>query len=281
MGSQHERTTHDAGPAGGEAPAATGRAVTFEVPADSYGRFMGRFSEPLAEAFAELAGVASGDVALDVGCGPGALTAALVARTGEARVSAVDPSASFVEVVRSRFPEVDVRVGTAETLPWPDEVFDCTLAQLVVHFMADPVAGLRQMARVTRTGGTVAANVWDFGGGGAPLSVFWSAARDLDPGVVDESALPGVQEGDLARLFDAAGMPGAQSATLEVSVGYPTFEEWWEPFTLGVGPAGAHVGALAPADVARLRERCRELLPAPPFVIGARAWTATWVKPSA
>jgi SAM-dependent methyltransferase len=272
---------HEAGAVGAGSPPVGGRAVTFEVPADAYGRFMGRFSEPLAEAFVDLVGIDPGVLALDVGCGPGALTSVLVERTAPANVAAVDPSATFVEVVRSRFPGVDVRAGTAETLPWPDEVFDSTLAQLVVHFMADPVTGLRQMARVTRPGGTVAANVWDFGGGGAPLSSFWSAARDLDPSVVDESELPGVREGDLARLFEASGMPGAESGSLEVSVGYATFEEWWEPFTLGVGPAGAHVGGLAPADVVRLREQCRELLPEPPFVVEARAWTTMWVKRSA
>ena len=253
--------------------------MTFEVPADAYGRFMGRFSEPLAEAFADLVGVAPGAFVLDVGCGPGALTAVLVARTGAANVAAVDPSTTFTEVVRARLPGVDVRVGTAEALAWPDDTFDSTLAQLVVHFMADPLSGLRQMARVTRPTGTVAANVWDFGGGGAPLSVFWAAARDLDPGVVDESSLPGVREGDLARLFDAAGMPGAESGVLEVFVGYRTFAEWWEPFTLGVGPAGDYVSSLAAAEVGRLRDRCRELLAEPPFVIEARAWTATWVKP--
>src|SRR5215467_7960108 len=136
---------------------------------------MGRYSEPLAAKFVELAIVKRGQRALDVGCGTGALTAALVERLGPGAVSAVDPSESFVDAVQSRFPTVDVRRASAERLPFPDGSFDSTLAQLVVHFMKDPVAGLREMARVTRSGGSVGACVWDHAGGRGPLTVFWQA----------------------------------------------------------------------------------------------------------
>ncbi|MDT4950202.1 MAG: hypothetical protein QOJ37_2797, partial [Pseudonocardiales bacterium] len=121
--------------------------MSFDVGADAYGRFMGRFSEPLAAEFATLVGVRSGQRALDVGCGPGALTAVLSARLGAAAVSAVDPSESFVAAVKERLPEVDVQQASAEALPFPDDVFDMALAQLVVHFMADPEAGLVELAR--------------------------------------------------------------------------------------------------------------------------------------
>ncbi len=127
----------------------------FDVSPDAYARFMGRYSEQLAAAFADLAGVGPGQQALDVGCGPGVLTAELVRRLGPEAVTAIDPSESFVAAVRARWPEADVRLGTAEELPFDDGAFDVALAQLVVHFMADPVAGLKEMARVTRPGGRV------------------------------------------------------------------------------------------------------------------------------
>ena len=115
--------------------------MSFEVSADDYLRFMGPYSQPLAARFCDLAGIRGGQRVLDVGCGPGALTAELVSRTGAAAVSAVEPSASFAAAARERWPEVDIRRCGAEQLPFPDGAFDAALAQLVVHFMADPVAG--------------------------------------------------------------------------------------------------------------------------------------------
>ena len=142
--------------------------------------------------------VVTGQRVLDVGCGPGALTSELVRRLGPAAVAAVDPSESFVAAAQARQPDVSVRRAVAEQLPFADDEFDAALAQLVVHFMADPVAGLREMARVTRPGGVVAACVWDHGGGHGPLSLFWSAARQLRPGLDDESTMAGAREGHLA-----------------------------------------------------------------------------------
>ena len=248
--------------------------MSFVVGADEYDRFMGRYSAPLAPQFAELAGVDSGQRALDVGCGPGSLTAELVRRLGPAAVSAVDPSEPFVAAARERHPGVSVRRAAAEELPFEDRVFDVALAQLVVHFMAHPVGGLREMARVTHENGVVAACVWIDAGGRGPLSVFWQAARDLDPTVEDESRLAGAREGDLGQLFEAAGLREIEASALSVSVEHPTFEEWWEPFTLGVGPAGGHVAGLVGERQARLRERCRELLPDPPFTLTVLAWAA-------
>ena len=246
--------------------------MSFDVPADAYARFMGRFSEPLAAQFAELAQVRAGQQALDVGCGPGALTARLVERLGTDAVSAVDPSAPFVAAIRSRLPGVDARAGTAEQLPFPDDTFDVTLAQLAVHFMADPVSGLSEMARVTRPGGLVAACVWDHCGGGGPLDAFYCAVHDLDPDAPDESGLAGTREGQLAELCGAAGLREIEPTSLTVSVGFPTFAAWWEPFTLGVGPAGAHVAQLDQGRREVLRSRCQQLLPPAPFEIAASAW---------
>jgi SAM-dependent methyltransferase len=248
--------------------------VSFAVGADAYDRFMGRYSVPLAPQLADVAGVAAGQRVLDVGCGPGALTAELVRRLGPAAVSAVDPSEPFVAAVRQRHPGVGVQRAAAERLPFGDQAFDAALAQLVVHFMADPVAGLREMARVTRGHGVVAACVWDHAGGHGPHSLFWEAARELDPDVADERRLAGAREGHLSQLFQAAGLREIEESALSVSVEHPSFEDWWEPFTLGVGPAGGHVAGLDPERQARLRERCREVLPAAPFVMTARAWAA-------
>jgi SAM-dependent methyltransferase len=246
--------------------------VAFDVAADAYDRFMGRYSRGLAPQLADLAGVTAGQSALDVGCGPGALTAELVARLGPDRVVAVDPSERFVAATRERNPGVDVRGAAAEALPFDDATFDVALAQLVVHFMADAVAGLREMSRVTRPGGVVAASVWDHAGERSPLTGFWRAARSLDPATHDESDLAGARAGHLAELFAAAGLEDVRATEHAVAVQHDTFEEWWEPFMLGVGPAGAYVARLEPARRDAVRERCRELLGPPPFTIAARAW---------
>ena len=248
--------------------------MSFDVDAGAYDSFMGRYSVLLAPKLADLAGVADGHRALDVGCGTGMLTGELVDRLGASSVAAVDPSSPFVASVRARYPEVDVQRANAEQLPFAADSFDVALAQLVVHFMSDPVAGLTEMARVTRHDGVAAACVWDHAGGHGPLSVFWDAARDLDPQVEDESLLAGTREGHLTELFTAAGLRQIEEAPLSVSVEHPSFEQWWEPFTLGVGPAGAYVAGRSPQDQAALRARCRRALPAVPFVLTARAWAA-------
>jgi SAM-dependent methyltransferase len=248
--------------------------MSFAVAADAYGRFMGRFSEPLAVRFAAQLRLQPGQRVLDVGCGPGALTAVLVAEVGDGAVSAIDPSDSFVAAARDRLPGVDVRQGVAEALPWPDDTFDCAAAQLVVHFMADPARGLSEMARVTRQGGTVAATVWDFAGGTAPLSVFWRAALEVDPGAPGEAHLAGTDEGQLQDLFRGSGLNDVDSTLLTVSVDFASFEQWWEPFTLGVGPAGAYLARQPGEQRAAIREACARLLPAAPFTVVAGSWTA-------
>jgi SAM-dependent methyltransferase len=249
--------------------------MSFEVSADAYASFMGRFSVPLATLFADAVGVSTGQSALDVGCGTGALTHVLVERLGPERMCAVDPSPSFVEVMRERFPTIDVRTAHAESLPFETARFDLVLAQLVVHFMNDPVRGIGEMARVTRPGGVVGANVWDHAGGAGPLAVFWSAVRSIDPRAPDESHLPGVREGHLSALFAQAGLTLSASTALTLELEHASFDTWWHPFTLGVGPAGTYVAALNDTAREDLRERCRAMLPEGPFTTRATAW-AVW-----
>ena len=246
--------------------------MSFDVAADAYDRFMGRYSRLLAAPFADLAGVRAGQRVLDVGCGPGALTTELVDRLGPSAVVAVDPSEPFVAAARARHPGVQVHLAPAEDLPFEDATFDAALAQLVVHFMTDPVAGLIEMRRVTRPGGIVAACVWDHASDNGPLSAFWSAARELDPDVPDESHLAGVREGHLAELAEAAGLQAIESTVLVADLEHADFESWWEPYTGGVARAGAYVARLDPAAQVALRERCRARLPEPPFTVSARAW---------
>jgi SAM-dependent methyltransferase len=248
--------------------------VSFSVPAESYDRFMGRYSTLLAPLFADFAGIANDQRVLDVGCGPGALTGELVHRLGPGDVAAVDPSEPFVAATRARYPDVRVERASAERVPFSDGEFDAALAQLVVHFMADPVAGLREMARVTRRGGIVAACVWDHAGGQTPIGAFWAAARELDPDVEGEWNLAGAREGHLAELCRAAGVRDVEESALAFSLEHESFEDWWEPLTLGVGPAGSYVAGLDEQHRAELRDRCSELLAASPLIVTAKAWAA-------
>jgi SAM-dependent methyltransferase len=248
--------------------------VSFNVGADAYDRFMGRYSVPLAPLFADFAGVVNGQRVLDVGCGPGALTGELVRRVDPSGVSAIDPSESFVGAARERYPVVTVQHAPAEQIPFEDDSFDAALAQLVVHFMANPVTGIREMSRVTRDQGVVAACVWDFAGGRDPLSVFWNAAREIEPDLQDESRMAGSREGHLGKLFREAGLRDVEEQPLSVSVEHHSFDEWWQPYTLGVGPAGKYAAGLDPARQDELRELCRKRLPAAPFTVTAQVWAA-------
>jgi SAM-dependent methyltransferase len=250
--------------------------------AGAYARFMGRFSEPLAPSFADLVQVPSDGRVLDVGCGPGILTAVLAERYGATRVGAIDPTPGFVAAVRERLPDVDVREGTAEQLPYADGAYAASYAQLVVHFMADPVRGLAEMARVTRPGGPVAACVWDHGGGRGPLNPFWSAVDELDPGTRanDERRSTGSRQGDLERVFGDAGLVDVQGGELSVTIRLDSFEDWWAPFEEPAGSAGDYLATRTAEQVAELKELCRSRMPDGPLDLTAWTWTATGRSPS-
>lgn len=246
--------------------------MTFEVAGAAYDRFMGRYSSPLAGRFTDWLDVRSGERALDVGCGPGAWTQHLVARLGPDRVSAIDPSPPFVQACAERHPGVDVRLGSAEALPYDDDTFDVVGAGLVVHFMTDPVAGLTEMARVTRPGCWVGATVWDLAGSRAPMAPIWTAMAQVDAEHPDESDMQGGSAGEVDDLMARAGLVDVESTELAVTVTHPTFEEWWEPFLRGVGPVGVAIAQMDPVRVEQLRATCREALGDGPFEITAVAF---------
>ena len=255
--------------------------MQFIAPAEHYDRFMGRYAPTLAVALADAAGVAAGDRVLDVGCGPGGLAHELVARTGAERVAAIDPAAQFADACRERHPGADVRVGGAEALPWEDGTFDAALAQLVIAFMGDPDQGVREMARVTRPGGTVALCMWDLHEGGMTmLRTFWSSVHEVAPGAGGEAQRAGTARGDIADRLRRAGLEQVADGELTARAEYTGFDDFWDPFTLAVGPAGQFLRTLDEPLQAAVREGCRAKLPADgPFALDARAWFARGTVP--
>jgi SAM-dependent methyltransferase len=247
---------------------------------DAYNAFVGRYGPQLAAELTSFADVHAGQRALDVGCGTGALTETLARLVEPENVSAVDPSEPFVEACRTRAPGVEVVVGAAEALPFPDDAFDVTLSQLVVNFMRDAEAGVREMARVTRPGGAVASCVWDYGGEMTLLRSFWDAARDVAPdeaAAADEAAVMGwSREGELAELWRRAGLEDVRSDGLTVSASYASFEDLWWPLPAGAGPAGAFCKSLDPDTQDALHDALRHRLGVgdEPFELTARAWAA-------
>ena len=249
-------------------------AMSFDVSADAYQRFMGRYSDPLGATFVEQLDLHAGQRVLDVGAGPGALTVLLAAELGVSSVAAIDPSTSFVAALRERLPGLDAREATADALPFASDTFDLAAAQLVVHFMPDPVAGFREMARAVRPGGTVAASGWDFAGGRSPLALFWQAAHAVDPDGDDDAERPGGRAGALVDIFEAAGLRDVRGGEITVSVPYRDIDDWWQPYELGVGPAGAYLAGLPEERRNEIKERAIELVGTGAGTIEATAWTA-------
>ena len=252
-------------------------ARSFLTSGNAYDGFMGRYSRPLAEVFADAVGVSRGSTALDVGCGPGALTGVLVGRLGTDAVFACDPSAPFVEECTTRHRGVDVRLGRAEAVPFEEGRFDVSLAQLVLHFVSDPEQAAREMLRVVRPGGVVAACVWDFATGMEMLRLFWDAALVIDPNAPDEARTRRFgRHGEIVALFQGAGLEDIVETTLHVRTRYESFNEFWSGFLAGVGPAGAFCVALSDEGRAALREELfrRVGSPAGSFTLGAMARSA-------
>lgn len=258
-------------------------AKTFSVEGATYDAFMGRYSAPLAPRFAAAAGVTPHDTVIDVGCGPGALTSHLVELVGASSVSACDPSPSFVEACAARHPGAVVQLGRAEAIPFPTDHADRAMAQLVLHFVSDPEQAAREMARVVRPGGTVAACVWDFAEGMEMLRAFWDAAMATDASAPDEAqTMRFGRPGEIVELFEAVGLVDVTETSILVTSTYDGFDELWTGFLAGVGPAGAYCVGLHDGDRARLRQALFERLDGPigPFTLGAVARAAVATVPA-
>jgi SAM-dependent methyltransferase len=256
----------------------TDRAAMFSgAAAAAYDRFVGRYSPQLAAALCDAAGIEAGQRALDVGCGSGALAAELARRLSAENVTGIDPSEPFVEAAQNRVPGARIVAGSAEALPFEDNDFDATLSQLVVNFLSDPEQGLREMVRVTRGGGVIAGCVWDYRGEMTMLRTFWDAAKALDPAAADEGAVMRFATSEeLRELWAGAGLVDVEATPLVVSASYEDFDDLWEPFTAGVGPAGAYTASLEPDAQAALRDEFARRLDSPhgAFTLSARAWCA-------
>ena len=247
-------------------------AKTFQASGEAYDLFMGRYSRPLAIVFADATEIVRGHTVLDVGCGPGALTSALVDRLGAESVSAFDPSGPFVVACAARYPGVDVRLGRAEAIPFNDDQFDAALAQLVLHLVSDPEVSAAEMRRVVHSGGTVAACVWDFGRGMEMLRRFWDAALSIDAAAPDEArTMRFGRAAEIAELLDTAGLTDITERMLEVHSTYRDFDELWSSLLAGIGPAGSYCMSLSDEQRAALRDELFQRLDSPAGTFSLRA----------
>ena len=258
---------------------APGVCAAFVVAAEGYDRLMGRYLASLGPAFADAARITAGQRVVDVGCGPGGLTGELVRRCGAEAVAAIDPSPPFVEACRTRHPGVDVRIGFAEQLPFADADFDATLACLVVGFMSDAHAGVLEMTRVTKRGGTVAACFWDAAQMPA-IQLFWRAAATVDSALSGQVARLGSREGDLSALLTNSGLRVVEETALTARAQYEDFADWWSPIAQGIGPAGSYYLSLDDERRSAVRGACEQLLGHlhSSFFLEGRAWCAVGTK---
>ena len=256
------------------------RPMQFAAPADAYDRFMGRYTPTLAVALVDTAGVGPGMRVLDVGCGPGGLTRELASRVGAENVAAIDPAPQFAAACRARNPGADVHVGVAEQLPWEDGTFDAALSSLVIAFMNDASAGVREMARVTRPGGVVAACMWDIADGGMTmLAEFWRAVQQIIPTAQGEQPLAGTGRGQIAQLLRDVGLRDVSDGAITAQAEYAGFDDLWEPFTFAVGPSGQYLSRLPSGQQDAVREAVRSRMPDGPFGLDARAWFGRGIVP--
>lgn len=247
-----------------------GVSGVFHTDEQSYDTFMGRYSVRLAPLFAEFAGAGAGHRVLDVGAGTGALTRELLARG--ATVAAAEPSPEFTQALRSRFPEVEVHEAPAEELPFPDGSFDLALAQLVVAFVQDAPAAMRELARVARR---VAICMW----GIEEVQMFAAigrTARVIDTGGAELAARRYRTPGELHDLLTGAGLADVETGELDVTASYEGFEDFWHALSLQVGPAGAWLKSLDDERRALAHDELHRQLGSPvgPFELQARAFAA-------
>jgi SAM-dependent methyltransferase len=253
--------------------------------ASSYEAYVGRWSRLVARKLVAWLGVAGGAAWLDVGCGTGALSQTVLGAADPAEVVGLDPSAGFVAHARERLagPRARFAVADARALPVTGARFDAVVSGLVLNFVPDPPMAVREMARVTRAGGRVAAYVWDYAGRMELMRRFWEAAAALDPAAaeLDEGRrFPICRPEPLARLFQDAGLAEVEVRPIEVPTRFRDFDDYWAPFLGGQGPAPGYAMALDEPRRVALREELRARLPAAPdgsIPLVARAWAARGV----
>lgn len=249
--------------------------------ADRYEPYVGRWSRLIAQDFVGWLGVVPGASWLDVGCGTGALSSAIIRTAAPAEVRGVDPAEGFVATADSLLggTHFAASVGDAAELPFPNDSFDAVVSGLVLTFVPDLGRALAEAGRVTRPGGTVGAYVWDYAGRMQMIRLFWDAAAELDPAAreLDE----GVRFADLAnpeglrRSFEDAGLRSVETRAIDIATVFVDFHDYWLPFLGGQGPAPAYCVALDDDRRRALREALRELLPTEPdgsIHLLARAW---------
>jgi SAM-dependent methyltransferase len=246
---------------------------------DAYERYVGRWSRQVAAQFLPWLAVAPGRRWLDVGCGTGALCAAILDRCEPASVTGVEPSEGFLKAARQHLGgRAVLHQGSATAIPLPDASVDAVVSGLVLNFVPDQRAALQEMARVAVAGATVAAYVWDYAGRMDLMRHFWDAAVQLDPGAqaLDEGVrFPVCRPQALEALFAGAGLAGVESRAIDVDTVFRGFDDYWQPFLGGQGPAPAYAAALDEDSRARLRERIRAGMPLRPdgsIALTARAW---------
>lgn len=245
-----------------------------------YELFMGRWSRPLATEFVRNLEVPSGLSCLDVGCGTGALLDAIQEGLTPAHLAGVDPSPEFVETARGRLGgRADVRVGMGDGLPFGDDTFDLVVSGLVLNFIPDPPAALREWKRVTRPGGRINSYVWDYAEGMQYLRHFWDAAVALNPDSerLDEGVrFPICRPERLVEVFDQADLADVSSGSLGITTVFSDFTDFWTPFLRGQGPAPGYVSGLSEEDRTQLRDYLEEAVPRSPdgsISLAAKAWT--------
>lgn len=234
----------------------------FNAP-DAYDNFMGRFSRPLAHQFVKSIPLAAGNHVLDLGCGPGALTGPLVDLLGADAVAVLDPSPPFLEECLRRYPGVTGKVGSAEDIPFDDGSFDALMSQLVIHFFRDLDRAGKEMVRVTKPGGWIAACTWvfeqmDF------LYLFDVAAME----VTGESppsppAHEFREEGAVSAYFSSLGLTDVSESRLTVSSSYANFDDLWGAYLAGIGPLGAWLQAQSEESKGDIRRNIFRVLGEP------------------
>lgn len=245
-----------------------------------YESFMGRWSRPVASEFLAWLNEPPGRRWLDVGCGTGALTAAILAQSAPASVVGVDPAEPFVVFARQTVPDqrADFRLGNALNLPVDSSNFEMVVSGLALNFVPDALAALGEMARAAGPGGRVAVYVWDYAGKMEMLRYFWDAAVALNPAAahLDEgSRFPLCQPAALEAVFNRAGLQAIAQTALDVSTNFHDFNDFWRPFLGQQGPAPGYVKSLAAGQRATLKQQLQKMLPVQPdgsISLVARAW---------